>query len=71
MSREIYQVRAVVRPGNSGGPLLAPDGTVYGVVFAAATNEPETGYVLTVDEIEQNAKAGLETTEEVSSQSCD
>lgn len=71
VSREIYQVRAVVRPGNSGGPLLAPDGTVYGVVFAAATNEPETGYVLTVDEIEQNAKAGLETTQEVSSQSCD
>ncbi|MFD6950482.1 serine protease [Nocardiopsis sp. TSRI0078] len=71
VSREIYQVRAVVRPGNSGGPLLAPDGTVYGVVFAAATNEPETGYVLTADEISGNVRKGLEATEEVSSQTCD
>jgi S1-C subfamily serine protease len=71
VSREIYQVRAVVRPGNSGGPLLAPDGSVYGVVFAAATNEDETGYVLTADEIAENAQAGLEATEEVSSQVCE
>ncbi|MEU0492918.1 MarP family serine protease [Nocardiopsis sp. NPDC006139] len=71
VSREIYQVRAVVRPGNSGGPLLAPDGTVYGVVFAAATNEPETGYVLTYDEVAANAERGLTATAEVSSQTCD
>ncbi|MFV2197977.1 MarP family serine protease [Nocardiopsis sp. LOL_012] len=71
VSREIYQVRAVVRPGNSGGPLLAPDGTVYGVVFAAATNEDETGYVLTADEVATNAGAGLTATAEVSSQVCD
>ncbi|WP_150243955.1 MarP family serine protease [Nocardiopsis quinghaiensis] len=71
VSREIYQVRAVVRPGNSGGPLLAPDGTVYGVVFAAATNEPETGYVLTADEIAENTSEGREATGEVSSRTCD
>ncbi|MDE3724530.1 MarP family serine protease [Nocardiopsis sp. N85] len=71
VSREIYQVRAVVRPGNSGGPLLAPDGTVYGVVFAAATNEPETGYVLTADEVAANAESGLTATAEVSSRNCD
>ncbi|MCY9786464.1 MarP family serine protease [Nocardiopsis sp. EMB25] len=71
VSREIYQVRAVVRPGNSGGPLLAPDGTVYGVVFAAATNEDETGYVLTADEVAANASAGLEADSEVSSEVCD
>lgn len=71
VSREIYQVRAVVRPGNSGGPLLAPDGTVYGVVFAAATNEDETGYVLTADEIVDNAREGLESETEVSAERCD
>lgn len=71
VSREIYQVRAVVRPGNSGGPLLSPDGTVYGVVFAAATNEPETGYVLTADEVAENAQSGLENNEQVSSHACD
>ena len=35
--RQIYPIRALVEPGNSGGPLLAPDGRVYGVVFAAST----------------------------------
>ncbi|WP_017615714.1 MarP family serine protease [Nocardiopsis salina] len=71
VSREIYQVRAVVRPGNSGGPLLAPDGSVYGVVFAAATNEDETGYVLTADEVADNAREGLENDAEVSAERCD
>lgn len=71
VSREIYQVRAVVRPGNSGGPLLAPDGSVYGVVFAAATNEQETGYVLTADEVADNARQGIENDTEVSSERCD
>jgi S1-C subfamily serine protease len=60
-----------VRPGNSGGPLLAPDGTVYGVVFAAATNEDDTGYVLTAEEIEANAAKGETATEPVSPQTCE
>ncbi|WP_179647043.1 MarP family serine protease [Spinactinospora alkalitolerans] len=71
VSREIYQVRAVVQPGNSGGPLLSPEGTVYGVVFAAATNEEETGYVLTAEEIAANAAEGREATAPVSTQQCD
>ena len=37
----------MVEPGNSGGPLLSPDGTVYGVVFAAAVGMPDTGFALT------------------------
>ncbi|GLU47209.1 MarP family serine protease [Nocardiopsis ansamitocini] len=71
VSREIYQVRAVVQPGNSGGPLLSPEGTVYGVVFAAATNDQETGYVLTADEVAANAAAGSSATAPVSTQKCD
>lgn len=71
VSREIYQVRAEVRPGNSGGPLLSPDGTVYGVIFAAATNEDETGYVLTADEVAANAERGETASGEVSTQECD
>ncbi|MBV2363448.1 MarP family serine protease [Streptomonospora nanhaiensis] len=71
VSREIYQIRAEVRPGNSGGPLISPRGTVYGVVFAAATNEDETGYVLTAHEVAENARRGAEATEPVSTQECD
>lgn len=51
VSRDIYAVRSLVRPGNSGGPLLTTDGRVYGMVFARSTSDPETGYVLTADQI--------------------
>lgn len=71
VSREIYQVRAEVRPGNSGGPLLSPDGTVYGVVFAAATNEDQTGYVLTADEVADSAAEADDATEPVSPGKCE
>ena len=45
--REVYSIRGVVRPGNSGGPLLTNDGAVAGTVFATSTLDAETGYVLT------------------------
>jgi S1-C subfamily serine protease len=71
VTRDIYGVRSVVRPGNSGGPLLTSDGNVYGVVFAAATDDPETGYALTAAEVSPDASAGRNATSRVSTQSCD
>ena len=71
VTREIYSVRAVVRPGNSGGPLLAPDGRVYGVVFAAAVSVKDTGYALTASEVLPDARAGRTATVPVSTEACD
>lgn len=51
VTREVYTLRGQVRPGNSGGPLLAPDGTVLGVIFGAAIDNPNVGFALTADEI--------------------
>jgi S1-C subfamily serine protease len=68
--RQIYAIRGVVRPGNSGGPLLATDGRVYGVVFAAATDSSDTGYVLTAAEVASDARAGSDATRPVSTESC-
>ena len=45
--REVYAIRGDVNPGNSGGPLLTPDGRVAGTVFAKSAIDPQTGYVLT------------------------
>ena len=71
VTREIYSLRAKVEPGNSGGPLLAPSGTVYGVVFAAAVDDPNTGYALTTEEVAPDARRGREATAPVSTQVCD
>lgn len=71
VTREIYSVRATVRPGNSGGPLLASSGKVYGVVFAAALNGSDTGYALTAAEVAPVARDGARRTVAVSSGGCD
>lgn len=71
VTRQIYAIRALVQPGNSGGPLLTPGGSVYGVVFAAATSVPDTGYALTASEVSGDASAGANATAGVSTQGCD
>lgn len=71
VTRQIYAIRARVRPGNSGGPLLDTAGAVYGVVFAAAADDPETGYALTAREVAVDAAAGRAATAPVSTRGCD
>ncbi|WP_330457360.1 MarP family serine protease [Streptomyces sp. NBC_00820] len=62
VTREIYAIRSKVLPGNSGGPLLATDGRVYGVVFARSTSDSETGYALTAQEVKGDASRGAGAT---------
>ncbi|WP_406319313.1 MarP family serine protease [Streptosporangium sp. NBC_01639] len=69
--RSVYSVRGEVRPGNSGGPLLTTDGRVYGVVFAAATDRAETGFVLTAAEVAPDAEDGSKLFNRVDTQDCD
>ncbi len=57
-TRDVYEVHGQVRPGNSGGPLVASGepvgtsglspGTVIGVVFASSTTADQTGYALSM-----------------------
>ncbi|MDP9240725.1 MAG: MarP family serine protease [Actinomycetota bacterium] len=71
VTRQVYALRANVRSGNSGGPLLNSSGAVLGVVFAAAADEPDTGFALTAAEVSSDAKAAAAATRRVSTQSCD
>ena len=51
VNREVYTVRASVEQGNSGGPLIDLNGQVLGVVFGAAVDDNDTGFVLTAKEV--------------------
>lgn len=68
--RDVYSLYATVRQGNSGGPLLTPDGRVYGVVFAKSLDDAETGYALTADEIQPDVQRGRTASEQVGTDSC-
>lgn len=70
-TREVLAIFSRVRPGNSGGPLVDPQGAVLGVIFAAAADDPQVGYALTREEVRAEAQAAATATERVSSQTCD
>ncbi len=70
VTRDIYPIKAVVKPGNSGGPLIAPGGQVYGMVFAAAVSVPGVGYALTSAELMPDITAGRTRVTAVSTQGC-
>jgi S1-C subfamily serine protease len=69
--REVYTLRSKVQSGNSGGPLIATNGAVIGVIFAAAADDPQTGFALTAAEAAPVADAGRNATRAVSTQGCD
>ena len=69
VTREVYTIRGTVRQGNSGGPMIDRNGRVLGVVFGAAVDNADTGFVLTADEVSrQLAKIG--NTQRVATGSC-
>ena len=52
-------MRGLIQQGNSGGPLVDAQGLVLGMVFGAAIDDSDTGFVLTAGEISrQLALAG-------------
>jgi uncharacterized membrane protein required for colicin V production len=69
VTRDVYTIRANVEQGNSGGPLIDLSGHVLGVVFGAAVDDPDTGFVLTAGEVAgQMAKIGA--TQQVATGTC-
>jgi S1-C subfamily serine protease len=70
VTREIYTIYALVRSGNSGGPLISPSGVVLGVIFAAAADDRNTGFAVTAKEAAPVALAGRNRTEATGTGRC-
>lgn len=68
--RDVYAVSARIRPGNSGGPLLNSAGEVAGLIFAASVDTPDTGYALTLDEIQDAASTAASASASVPTGRC-
>ena len=68
--REVFSLRGLVRPGNSGGPIVSSAGDVVGVVFAASVTDRDTGYAITADQVARSATSGISNDSPVSTGDC-
>lgn len=68
--REVFSLRGLVRPGNSGGPIISSGGDVVGVVFAASVTDQDTGYALTAEQVAHSAELGRSSSGAVSTGDC-
>lgn len=50
--RQVLFLAAELRPGDSGGALVDPAGSVIGVAFAIAPDDPNVAYALTIEEVQ-------------------
>lgn len=69
-SRDVYEIQADIIPGNSGGPLVATDGTVIGVIFAESTSYQHVGYALTTAQVNSEIKQAAAQNQTVNTGKC-
>lgn len=70
VTRAIYTVRAAMKPVSTGGPLLARNGKVYGVIFALSTTAHDTGFALAASVVGPDVRRGARATTPVSTHRC-
>jgi S1-C subfamily serine protease len=68
--RNVYEIQSLVRPGNSGGPLVQPDGDVIGVVFSRSTTDGNIGYALTSPDVRSRVLLAESTSRQVGTGPC-
>jgi len=71
-SRGVYALQGVVRPGNSGGPLIDSRGYAVGLVFGNSPTQPNVGYALSMGGVVTDINAAIANgSARVSTQSCE
>jgi S1-C subfamily serine protease len=69
-TRQVYEVKADIIPGNSGGPLIEQNGDVIGVVFAESTSYNQVGYALTTPQVSDEINRAINLNTPVSTGNC-
>lgn len=69
-ARSIYALQTAVESGNSGGPVVLPDGTVIGVIFARSESTENTGYAIISPKAREALARAQESTQPVSTGRC-
>ena len=70
VDRQVLELQTLVRPGNSGGPFVLPDGRVAGVVFAASSSDEDVGYAIAATEVDDPLLSAIGLTTPVDSGPC-
>lgn len=70
VTRQVTTIKALVRSGNSGGPLVGTNGRVIGVIFAAAADDPQTGFAISAAEAASVAASGRAATTRTGTGDC-
>jgi S1-C subfamily serine protease len=70
IERLVLELQTMIRPGNSGGPFVLPDGRVAGVVFAASSGEDDVGYAIAAGEVDDPLRLAMGRTTPVDTGPC-
>lgn len=70
VERDVYEIKANVVQGNSGGPLINKEGQVMGVIFAQSTSHEEVGYALTSNQVRDDLYKAVERNRAVGTGQC-
>ena len=68
--RQVYELSASIKPGDSGSPLVVAGGHVLGVVFSRSTVATGVGYALTAAAVTPTIERAVSLTRRVSTGAC-
>jgi len=70
IARTVIEMKAGVAPGDSGGPVMLPDGSVGGVTFSDSRTQPDIGYALSPIDVSKDVSQAINLAAPVSTGAC-
>ena len=70
VTRQVYELTAIILPGDSGAPVVTAGGQVIGLVFSRSTVDAGVGYALTANAISASMARAAQDTAPVSTGAC-